>query len=129
MSDLLTCDTKKDSDSVCDEAAIKRAIADIGSKLKKMKLMPLVNRYGENAFNSEYLNEAYDELALTRMRDSDIFIQPIIFNALQRFDIMEEDFSGEPFWEYLKCFLKILQSDPISRMNVSGGVSNERLGI
>lgn len=114
---------------VCDKEGIRRAIERYGRDLLNQRAEYLSQEFGNDAFNAEHLNNMHDELALTRISGRPIILSPIVFNALTRkdFESLERRLSGRPEWLYMKCLLKVLQSDSRTRDDRSNVVSDEQL--
>lgn len=109
----------------CDEPGIRRAIDMYGDQLVFKNVGDLVREFGSNAFNSDYLDQAYVVLALTRMTGYDITLFPIIANIIKDYEYMEREYSGQRFWEYLKCLLRILQSNNRTGVGQRGIILSE----
>jgi hypothetical protein len=118
------------NNAVCDRDSIQRAIDQYGADLLHLSVDQLSREFGRNAFNTEYLNEMYDTLSITRMgRNIPINFSPIVFNALQMYNSLERQNVGEEMWEYMKCLLRVLQGDPRTRQEIMGMPTDAELGI
>lgn len=137
---------KKDEiNKICDEDVILRAIDHYGKRIMRIPIIQLEREYGSNAFNSEYLEDSWDNLRITR-RGFDIDLQGIVGHALRSHDfdmaekeanygpaLMDERFGDgwrpnwNPSWNYTKCLLRILQANPRTRDDFHNMISDERL--
>jgi hypothetical protein len=136
----------------CNEEAIKRAIDKYPGKnrfgepeIMRIPLKQLAQEFGKDAFNTEYLNQLWDNFALARdpLTEEHLSLDPIIFNALQSYHRWEKEANMSPEeygtshwkptwglnWLYLKCLLRIFQGDPRTRQEIDGMPTNAELGI
>lgn len=117
-------------ETYCNRQFIQLAIDQYGADLLDLSVDQLAREFGKNAFNPEYLNEMYDTLRITRMgRNIPINFGPIVFNALQMYNSLERENSGEEIWEYMKCLLRVLQSDTRTRQEIMGMPTDAELGL
>jgi hypothetical protein len=129
--------------SLYNEAGIRRAINKYCEynktkfdepKLFKMDITQLAQEFGEDAFNTKYLNQMWDNLKLARS-GHDIRLSPIIFNSLKNYasidiatSLSPDDFEHQygkchpqlnsEAWKYIKCLLRIFQTDPRTRTEI-----------
>lgn len=134
--------------SICNELTIRRAIKNNGEKILYMDISELENIYGSNAFNLEYLEDTWDNLSITR-KGYPINIIGILGHVLRKnkFESAEKDSkmtpaeiekyygnnrwrpNWNPSWDYVKCLIRIFQSEPKTRLNFKNMVSDDDLGV
>ena len=112
---------------ICEEEAIKRAIDRHGKNIMNLSVENLSQEFGNNVFNAEYLNQAIQDFGLAAQDEWGI--QPtlwsIVNTALSAGNYREN--SKSSVWPYLKCLLRVFQSDERTRNYGRGVIGNEYL--
>jgi hypothetical protein len=140
---------------LCDTEGVKRAINRYCGvdrfghiEITIIPISQLELEFGKDAFDSELLNEIWDNLSLMRCGDN-VRLGPIIFNSLRNWQYwsletlvnlpvaeFEEKYKNShrkpklnPSWLYTKCLLRIFQSDPRTRSHPPDCITDQELGI
>jgi hypothetical protein len=136
------------SGGICDEINITRAIDKYGERLFYIPINALEREFGKNAFNSNYLEDMWDNLSITRRGDA-IILNGIVYHALRKYNFKDAERESalspaeydqrygdsyfkpnwNPAWDYTKCLLRIFQSDPRTRVDFHNMIKDEVLGI
>jgi hypothetical protein len=104
---------------VCNEDGVMRAIDKYGEKLFNIPIKKLEKEYGPTVFNPEYLYNSDSANNAENLYD-------IVRSALRKDNFVK--LSGDK-GEYIKCLLRIFQTDYRTYMNFHNMVSDEDLEI